>query len=321
MQTPSPGSQSTPPSREATTPRRPASQPLSRRGRLLEKIFGWGHRYQAYRAGTLALTLVVLFAVPLLGLARFDLWGGDHWMLGHRANALEGLIAIIVGIIAFYFVTFVLNAIVGRLFCGWGCPVAQVARFGEEVEIARKRQKGGAQALAKAISFGAALSASVMLWWVSPRVLLEGSALELASTVAVFVGLVAATYLHGRYLRWAFCKKACPIGLYYSFVAPDKIYGIVFDDTARTCKDCKACELVCPVDLDPRHLADPKVGIGGLAVDGLPSENHCLRCGDCVSACEYIFREERGSRIPLLFGLTARAQSPAGGEGPPPAEE
>ena len=45
-------------------------------------------------------------------------------MLGRKANPLEGFVAIVVGIVAFYFVTFVLNAVVGRLFCGWGCPVA-----------------------------------------------------------------------------------------------------------------------------------------------------------------------------------------------------
>jgi polyferredoxin len=211
---------------------------------------------------------------------------------------------------AFYGITFVINAVVGRLFCGWGCPVAQVSRFGEEVEIARRSGKGLRGAVARALLFGAALSASVLLWWVDPRVLVEGSALEAATALAVFLGLVGATLLHGRFWRWSFCKQACPIGLYYSIVAPDRIYGIVFDADRGPCKECRLCDRVCPVDLDPRDLSRARDGIGGLAIDGLPGENHCLRCGDCIRACEWVFDGAEKAALPLRFGFT-RTRTPA----------
>ena len=65
--------------------------------------------------------------------------------------------------------------------------------------------------------------------------------------------------MHGRYWQWNFCKSACPIGLYYTFMAPATWYGIYFRNSEETCIECNACDNVCPVDLAPRELMNPVV--------------------------------------------------------------
>ena len=66
-----------------------------------------------------------------------------------------------------------------------------------------------------------------------------------------------AAWAHGRFWRWKFCKTACPIGLYYTFVSPAKWYGVYFRNQQSSCIECNLCDHVCPVDLAPRELLKP----------------------------------------------------------------
>jgi polyferredoxin len=261
----------------------------------------------------MAVTLAVLFLVPLLGLARFDAWGGAHRVLGRDATGIEAFLAVGAGIAIFYLATFLVNAALGRAFCGWGCPVAQVSRLGEAIDIAWRQGKpaGKARSVLRAGAFGALLSLSIVLWWVSPRAFVEGGWGSLAATWGAWAALTGATFLHGRHWRWSFCRKACPIGIYYSVVAFEKPLQIVFEQDLGTCKDCRACDLICPVHLDPRRLEAPVEWPGGLAIDCLPGHQHCLRCGDCVKACEHVFRREPETPVPLHFGHAASSPGTA----------
>ncbi len=270
--------------------------PTNIRLKLLKKLRSRSHRYGLYRLLTQSTTLAILFFVPLSGLARCDLWGGEHRSLFRSVSAFDGFVAVSVGVAVLYLITFVANFLCGRLFCGWGCPVAQVSRFGEALESGgwRARLEGGA--------FATLLVLGVMLWWVSPRIIVDGSLGAWAVAGAAFLTLFALTYAHAKVFRWGFCKKACPIGLYYSVVATEPSHGIVFERELETCKECSLCDHVCPVDLHPRELSQARDGLGGLAFDGLPEDNHCLRCGDCVEACEYVFAKEPEDRVPLRFG-------------------
>jgi len=287
---------------------------MSGRHRLLRTLAHHPHRYARYRAASQAITLIVLWGIPLSGLARFDAWGGEHLSLWRRVGAIEGLVAVLVAIAAFYLVTFLLNVVVGRLFCGWGCPLGQLHRLGDQVELAERTRSGRMRAQLGLALFATALSAGVALWWVSPRVLVEGSFVARAAVVAG-IGLVAGLgALHGWAWRWAFCRGWCPIGLYYSVVTLERSHGVVFDERPAACKDCRACTIVCPVDIDPRRLEDRVEDLGGVAFVGLPALNHCLGCGDCVRACEHVFRREPEIvRVPLGFGVGVYGHALASG--------
>jgi polyferredoxin len=261
------------------------------------------HRFGWARLITQGVTLLVLAGVPLLGLARFDLWDGRHLALGRPAGFVPGLRAVFVGIGSFYLVTFLFNAALGRVFCGFGCPIGQASRLGDDLEIAAGTGKDRPAAEGRAVAFAVALAATIALWFVSPRVLFEGSAVAVAVTLGAVAALAIAVYLHGRFWRWKFCESFCPIGVYYSAVQTDHSFGIHFDAAANTCKDCDACSLVCPVGLDPRDLTHPKDGLGGIAIDGFPGGNHCLTCGECVRACEHQFRREGRALVPLRLSF------------------
>ncbi|RMH22091.1 MAG: 4Fe-4S binding protein [Acidobacteria bacterium] len=266
------------------------------------------HRYDRRRLLGMGVSLGVLFAVPLLGLARVDLWRGRHLLLGAPAPFKHALAGVIVGIAATYVATFLVNLAGGRLFCGWGCPVGQLSRFAEALDGPGLSRRQRLAAHLRGGSFSAALSLSILAWWVDLRVLWQGSPAALASAWGVLAGAVALAWAHGRFWRWDFCAGACPIGLYYSLVSPARWFGVHFRDQLATCLDCDACDNVCPVGLAPRSLMDPTGPRPGLAVDGAPGRNHCLECGDCVRACEWMIARRGREPVPLRLGFFAGPQ-------------
>lgn len=266
------------------------------------------HRYDRYRALGMTVSLAVLFLVPLSGLARVDLWAGRHALAFEPAPLKHGLAGVIVGIGAMYVVTFLVNVVGGRLFCGWGCPVGQVSRFGEALAVPRQKTAERLRAHLEGGLFGVALVASIMAWWVDLRVLWQGSSKAMATAWGVLLAGVALSYAHGRWWRWEFCKSTCPIGLYYSFVSPSKHYGVHFRNQDATCIECNACDNVCPVDLAPRDLMAPSGPRPGLSIAGAPGRNHCLECGDCVRACEWMIELKGEEPVPLLLGFFSGPQ-------------
>lgn len=262
------------------------------------------HRYRTRRAVSQSISLLILILVPLLGLAQVDAWGGKHYLLGREAPFKHALAGVIVGIAALYVFTFLSNVVAGRLFCGWGCPVGQVSRFGERIDTPGLRGWGKARAQIEGAIFSGLFVVSMMAWWTNLGVLALGTPKELAVAWGLLaVGIVGA-YLHGKWWRWEFCKSVCPIGLYYSFVAPAKYFGIHFRNEKRTCIECDACDNVCPVDLTPRDLVSAVINRTGVSISDAPGHNHCLECGDCIVACEDMVAMKKTPRedAPLKMG-------------------
>ena len=274
---------------------------LSSRQRTLEKLRRVSHRFSSIRRLTMGMTLVVLYAIPLGGVARVDLWRGEHMWLLEPAHWVVGLGAVIGGIGGLYVVTFLLNWGGGRLFCGFGCPVGQLSRFADEVETSQRGKKRPTKAWSQAILFAFALVGGMLAWWVDPRVLVDGEPLAVAATAGAWLVGTALALGHGHFWRWVFCKKWCPIGLYYSAIQLSHNFGVHFDETA--CNHCNLCAMACPVNLDPTNLVERIDGSGGLAFDGFPGRNHCLSCGDCVQACELVSKHpSRHAALELGFG-------------------
>ena len=67
--------------------------------------------------------------------------------------------------------------------------------------------------------------------------------------------------------------------------------------------ECGACERVCPMDLQPKVMAggEPRDSIG-VYPEGLSNFALCIRCGDCVKACEST-TEEDPLPTPLRMGF------------------
>ena len=189
--------------------------------------------------------------------------------------------------------------------------MGQVSRFGEAVpRMVRAsgatpglKTGGRRRAAFEGALFNLALVTSIMAWWVDLRVLWRGAPVALAWSWGVLLAGVALAYVHGRFWRWSFCISTCPIGLYYSFVSPAKWFGVHFRNASGSCIECNACDNVCPVDLKPRQLMEPAPPRSGLALVAAPGRNHCLECGDCVRACEWMIEKKGEGEVPLLMGF------------------
>lgn len=280
--------------------------------KLLETLARSRHCYVSFRAATQTLSIALLWAIPLSGLARVDLWQGRHRLLFTDADLRRGLAGVVLGIAALYVATFLSNAAGGRLFCGWGCPVGQISRLGESVERAQGRAAWKAHL--QGAAYSAAFVFGMLAWWVDLRVLWRGDLVWSSSVAAVGLTGTALALAHARVWRWGFCRSACPIGLYYSFVSPARWFGVHFRNETGACVECDLCDRVCPVDLAPRDLMAPIPARAGLSIADAPGRNHCLECGDCVRACDWMIERRHGGEVPLRLGFFTGEQRRVGRE-------
>jgi len=282
--------------------------------KILPKIETTMHRYVHMRYLSQWTTVGILFAVPLTGLARVDLYTGNNRLLFHNASWREGLAGAIVGIALLYVVTFLINLAFGRMFCGWGCPVGFLNRLNDVAELKPHKNTPTWQRIRDRmgpLGHSFILVFPSILWWTSAKAFIAGfTDITFLAWGTTILG-VAAIYALGKYARWKFCMTTCPIGLYYSFVAPGDHFGIHFreatkDNSKDACLHCNACINVCPVDLNPMDLARNATPRGGIAIEA-PGQNHCLKCGDCIQACEMMIHstaKKRGiTEVPLKFGF------------------
>jgi polyferredoxin len=304
------------------------------RVRILSAVATRGARYQLLRILVITLSLLMLLAVPLLELVRVDLWGGAHLLLGEPVGLVDALGGFVVAMAVLWGVTFATNIVVGRFFCGWGCPVGYVSRLGEDVRRTRRHRGRWLLSHLAGAGFVATFITSIMAWWVDPRVLIDGSPTARAITVGIWLLLCGGGFLHAFVWRFGFCLSACPIGLYYRYVTSSTPVGIVFDEHPSPCIECGACEKICPVLIDPKSLGQPLPAVDEARAteptcgpsaelfhgtrssgdDGMhddPTDERygdaeCIRCGDCVEACEMVFKGRPGETPPLRFGRVHR---------------
>lgn len=272
------------------------------RVRILSAVSTRGASYQIRRIVVITVSLLILLAVPLSGLVRVDLWQGHHLLLGQRTDAITALKGFVVAMAVLWGFTFLTNIIVGRFFCGWGCPVGYVSRLGEDVELRKRKPLRWLVAHLAGAGFVATFITAIMLWWVDPRVMLDGTPTAKAVTAGAWLVLCFGGFLHAFVWRFGFCRTACPIGLYYRYVTSSSPIGIVFSNQPDPCIECGACVKVCPVDIDPKALGE-MVTIGDDAeAPQRYGDAECIRCGDCVEACRMIFKGRAGETPPLRFG-------------------
>ena len=276
----------------------------SDRVRLLSAVAHRGAQFKIVRTLVITASLLILLAVPLLGIVRVDLWGGRHLVLGEEVGMVDALKGFIIAMAFLYGATFISNMLVGRFFCGWGCPVGFVSRFGEDVARKKSRWSRAGSHVAGA-GFVATFVAAVILWWVDPRVIIDGSWTARVVTLGVFLVMAIGGFLHAFVWRFGFCLNVCPIGLYYRYVTSHAPVGIVFNEIPNPCIECGSCEAICPVALDPKHLGREVAAPSDADAEPVRyGDAECIRCGDCIEACRMIFSKRPGEVPPLRFGLT-----------------
>ncbi len=170
--------------------------------------------------------------------------------------------------------------LVGRVFCGWACPLGAVQFF-----LFRKEQykRGGHLQIPREYHR--------ILRWSRYGVLVAVIALVIVTGQPVFQDIDPFRTLFNLDFRWGvpllfllvvlavsvvigfpFCKYVCPLGALLSLLQPLSLFRLRFGASCTSCRLCStaACD-----------YGAIESGSRGLTID----ETECVRCGECLSRC------------------------------------
>ncbi|WP_303673815.1 4Fe-4S binding protein [Vampirovibrio chlorellavorus] len=271
------------------------------------------YRYHAFRGKLIQPFFWALcFLSPVLDVFRVDMIHQHLMFLGKPwPFAFENLKWLPIGFYGAVILIGVISFIWGRLFCGWACPHNTLTEWTHPlramVGLAPKPRwmklilrdhpsfrfifPALSPVLAILLTFG--LSLLLCFYVVPPQWVIQQYASGHPHIALVFGnGLFLLIGLFLLFVGNDFCRTCCPYGLAQSISAyhedsPWRPLEIQFQSSkTEDCKSCTACQIVCPVDIDPRDTGALKVG----QFDG------CFNCGECIDACKFIhsFKSQPG---------------------------
>jgi cytochrome c oxidase accessory protein FixG len=237
--------------------------------------------------------------------------------------------------VAGVFVTvFLITALFGRLWCGWGCPQTvymefvyrPIERLFDGSPGARRRGKPGATSVRKVLKYvvfflvSLHLAHTFLAYFVGPENLLgwtTRSPLEHPTAFLVVMAVTGLMMFDFCFFREQTCIVACPYGRFQSVMLDRNSLIISYDgqrgeprgpmrrraktkengDAAAAtgdCIDCTLCVTTCPTGIDIR--------------DGLQME--CIGCAQCIDACDAVM--EKIGRAKGLIRYSSQASMEAG---------
>jgi cytochrome c oxidase accessory protein FixG len=231
-----------------------------------------------------------------------DLISREIVVFGQVFRPSDGIVLAALGI-TIVITVFLVTALFGRAWCGWGCPqtvyLELIYRPVERLfEGSRGQNASAVRKVAKWITYvgiSFALSNVFLAYFVGTDRLEEwvfNSPLEHVGGFTVVMAVTALMLWDFGWFREQTCLIACPYGRLQSvlldkqslIVGYDKTRGeprgkagkkklpVVQEQKLGDCVDCGACVAVCPTGIDIR--------------DGLQME--CVNCTQCIDACDAI---------------------------------
>ena len=254
--------------------------------------------FQTARRTIQIMTLILLCAIPVFDIFRFDVSNLELylfrqlWSFAPRGDYISGAGGDAVSFVfkavlpAWFFLLSVplWGLVLGRLACGWFCPMGAMLEAGDffNRNIKLIVMGGGVNIIrglltllllaACLLTIGVFLSA----YFIRPsEILQQVTTLKLnPSLLAATVANAAVIFIAYTFLRRLFCSFVC-LGAIFQIlpaVASPISFRVRFDrKRARLCSNCKECETVCFMGIRPRIMkkVDPK----------------CVACGNCITAC------------------------------------
>ncbi|HJL40865.1 MAG TPA: cytochrome c oxidase accessory protein CcoG [Myxococcales bacterium LLY-WYZ-16_1] len=271
-------------------------------------------RFLNYRRIVGWTLILFFFAAPLIPIngkpmLLFDVAARRFHMFGATFHPTDSVLLMLL-MLSIFLGIFWITAVLGRVWCGWGCPQTvymefvfrPIERFFEGGPTAQREldRKGGLplRRVAKYLTFGLVgfvlanqflayfVGWSDLIVWITepPWEHLGGFSLVMVTT-----GLVVFDF---AYFREQMCTVVCPYARLQSVLLDGDSLVVGYDQLrgeprgkpkSRTaegkatgdCIDCKACVQVCPTGIDIR--------------DGLQLE--CINCTQCIDACDSIMKK------------------------------
>jgi cytochrome c oxidase accessory protein FixG len=267
------------------------------------------------RRRVVAYALIALFvALPYVSIngkpaLLLDLISREFTFFGTTFRPTDTLILMIVGL-AIVLAIFLITALFGRVWCGWGCPQTvylewvfrPIERLWEGRGTTTAWRRVGKHltflalaALLSNVFLAYFVGADRLATWVfhSPAAHPVGFAV-----VVIVTGLM---FFDFAWFREQTCIIACPYGRLQTVLVDRQSLIIGYDATrgeprgkvgkaSGDCIDCRACVTTCPTGIDIRQ--------------GLQME--CIGCAQCIDACDAIMT--RVKRPPGLIRYTSQDQ-------------
>lgn len=278
------------------------------------------------RRRVVAYALMFLFlAIPYIRvggrpLILLDLPRREFTLVGTTFLPTDTLLLMLL-LLSIVVTIFLLTALFGRVWCGWGCPQTIYMEFlFRPIERLVEGGRSGSLALdregrhfhpRRLLKYAIYLVLSLVLahtflaYFVGIEQLavwVRRSPFDHPTSFLVMAGTASLIFFDFTYFREQTCIVACPYGRWQSVLLDRQSMIVAYDvergeprargkvqaEGAGDCIDCGACVQTCPTGIDIR--------------DGLQME--CIHCTQCADACDEIMR--RVERPEGLIRYTTR---------------
>jgi len=212
------------------------------------------------------------------------------------------------------FTLFLMNAVAGRVWCGYMCPQTvwtdlfyQIERWIEGDRRERMLKDKAALTVKRVWEIGLKHSLWLAVAWATggawvlyfndaPTLMRELVTFQAPMAAYVWIGILTlSTYFLAGHSREQVCVFMCPWPRIQAALTDEYALNVTYrgdrgeprvsakkaialrakGEPAGDCVDCRQCVAVCPTGVDIRHGA----------------ELGCIQCGLCIDACDHIMRE------------------------------
>ncbi len=208
-------------------------------------------------------------------------------------SALEVLVAsrgftitLLIGLAA----TCAVGAVMGRVFCGWLCPLGMILDFNDQLqqqELRRRLLRRGVRLprlsfpkdtkywLLLACLLTSLVSGLPVFTTISPINLTVLAVVHTPGIGLAIMGLLIAIECWSPRL---FCRSLCPLGGLYALIGRAAPFTVRVRGQRSCPSGCQLCTLQCPMGIDvlQDHVRPKRRSV---------RDGECTRCGTCVDGC------------------------------------